>query len=119
MRKAIAHAPVYLEITQSKEGSNTKYRIDQKTTASIPAVNEEWITDWEMRETKDRVMGAVKAKAKWAKPADVEDDGDFLAGGWLDKGAEQIEAYVESVGGGWTAHQVCRMVMDMVVVEQG
>ncbi|KAK5170879.1 uncharacterized protein LTR77_004023 [Saxophila tyrrhenica] len=105
MRKAIAHAPVYLEVSQSKEGDNTKYRIDQKTTANIPAVNEEWITDWQMRESKDPVMGRVKAKAKWSKPGDVY-DGDFFAGGWLDEGVEQVEAYVESAKAGWTAHQI-------------
>ena len=106
MRTAISKAPVYLHISQSKEGSNTKYKIDQKTTASIPAVNEEWITDWDLRTTKDAVMGEVKAKAKWSKPGDVHDS-DFLAGGWKDEGEEQIEAFVESPKGGWTAHQVC------------
>lgn len=105
MRKAIAHAPVYLHVSQSKEGGNTKYKIDQKTTASIPAVNEEWITDWKMRDSKDPVMGKVSAKARWLKADDVEDS-EFLAGGWLDEGAEQIEAWVESGDSGWTAHQV-------------
>lgn len=105
MRKAIAAAPVYLHISMSKENSHTTYNIDQKTTASIPAVNEEWITDWRMRDTEDRVMGKVKAKARWAALDDVEDS-DFLAGGWLDDGSKQVEAFVESPGGGWTAHQV-------------
>ena len=105
MRKAIAHAPVYLNVSQSKDGESTIFKIDQTTTAGIPAVKEEWITDWEMRETKDAVMGRVKAKAKWSKVDEVE-DGDFLAGDWLDEGPEQIEAHVESVDSGWTAHQV-------------
>lgn len=110
MRKAIAHAPVYLEISQSQGGSSTNYRIDQKTTANIPAVNEEWITDWEFRETKDAVMGPVKAKAKRSEPSNV-DDSDFLSGGWLDEGKEQVEAYVEGVGAGWTAHQVSQLCL--------
>lgn len=105
MRKAIAYAPVYLHISQSEDNGNTKFRIDQKTTANIPAVNEEWITDWESRETKDPVMGLVKAKARWSEPTAVGDS-DFLAGGWLDEGKEQVEAFVESPGSGWTAHQV-------------
>lgn len=105
MRKAIAYAPVYLHISQSQDNDNTKFRIDQKTTANIPAVNEEWITDWESRETKDPVMGMVKAKARWSEAGSV-DDSDFLAGGWLDEGKEQVEAFVEGVGAGWTAHQV-------------
>ncbi|KAL9058471.1 MAG: hypothetical protein Q9162_001767 [Coniocarpon cinnabarinum] len=105
MRSAIAHAPVYLDISQGSQGSSTKYNIDQSTTANIPAVKEEWITDWEFRESKDPVMGKVKAKAKWTEPKDVE-DGDFLAGSWLDEGKEQIEAFVESPEGGWTAHQI-------------
>jgi hypothetical protein len=105
LRKAIAQAPVYLHIFQSMEGESTKYRIDQKTTANIPAVNEEWITDWQMRESQDPVMGLVQAKAKWSHPSKI-DHADFLADGWLDEGPEQIEAYVESSGDGWTAHQV-------------
>lgn len=105
-RKAIAYAPVYLEITQTKEGQHTKYRIDQKTTANIPAVNEEWITDWEFRESKDPVMGLVNAKARWSDPGSV-DDSDFLAGQWMDEGKQQVEAFVASDKGGWTAHQVC------------
>ena len=105
MRKAIAYAPVYLHITQSQDGSMTEYRIDQTTTANIPAVNEEWITDWEFRETKDPVMEKVRAKARWAEPDSV-DDSKFLAGEWLDEGAEHVEAYVESVESEWAAHQV-------------
>ena len=105
MRKAIALAPVYLHISQSKEGSRIKYKIDQTTTANIPAVNEEWITDWTFRTSKDPVMGEVKAKARWTSPGHVE-DADFLAGGWIDEGNEQIEAFVESEKDGWTAHQV-------------
>jgi hypothetical protein len=50
-------------------------------------------------------MSKVRAKAKWSKPADV-DDADFLAGGWIDEGEEHVEAFVESAEGGWTAHQV-------------
>lgn len=105
MRKAIALAPVYLDIAQSKQGEHAKYKIDQTTTAKIPGVNEEWITDWEFRESKDPVMGDVKAKARWTKPDSVEDS-DFLAGGWEENGEQQIEALVESLEHGWTAHQV-------------
>lgn len=50
-------------------------------------------------------MGLVRAKARWMKPAQVEDS-DFLADGWLNEGKEQVEAFVESVDSGWTAHQV-------------
>lgn len=108
MRTAIAHAPVYLHITQSKDGDSDKYRIDQSTTANIPAVKEEWITDFEFRESKDPVMGRVRAKARWSEPRKIE-DADFLAdvpGGWFDEGKQQVEAFVESPQGGWTAHQV-------------
>ena len=105
MRKAVAHAPVYLNISQTSEGDNTKYKIDQSTTANIPAVNEMWITDWEFREIKDPVMGKVRSKARWIEPGSVEDS-DFLASEWLDEGKEQVEAYVESVESSWIAHQV-------------
>ena len=106
MRTAIAYSPVYLSISQTKEGSNTKYTIEQSTTADIPGVNEEWTTDWQFRTSEDPVMSEVQAKARWSKPGNV-DDSDYLAGGWLDEGEEQIEAVVESFVGGWTAHQVC------------
>lgn len=105
MRKAIAHAPVYLDISQTKEGSTMRYKIDQSTTANIPAVNEEWFTDWSFRTSNDPVMGEVRAKAKFSKLNEIE-DGDFLAGGWLDEGGEQFEAFVESIKDAWTAHQV-------------
>ena len=105
MRKAVAHAPVYLDITQTSEGSVTQYKIDQSTTASIPAVKEQWITDWEFREYKDPVMGKVRAKARLAEPKSVEDS-DYLASSWLDEGNEQVEGFVESIESGWTAHQV-------------
>lgn len=82
-----------------------KFKIDQTTTANIPAVNEEWVTDWMFRENKDPVMGKVRAKAKWSKPGDV-DDADFLAAGWIDESDEHVEAFVESAEDGWTAHQV-------------
>lgn len=59
-----------------------------------------------MRESKDPVMGKVAAKARWARTDSVE-DAEFLDGGWEEEGGEQIEAYVQSLQGGWTAHQVC------------
>jgi hypothetical protein len=70
-------------------------------------VNEEWITDWQFRTAKDPVMGEVKARARWSKLGGV-DDSDYLANGWVDEGQDQVEAFVQSVKGGWTAHQVCR-----------
>lgn len=69
-------------------------------------MNEEWITDWRMRESTDRVMGKVSAKAMWVKMGEVE-DGEFLDGGWEEEeGGELVEAFVESLEGGWTARQV-------------
>lgn len=106
MRKAVSKAPVYLDIVQSTEGPNSKYKIDQSTTAHIPAVKEEWITDWEFREQKDPVMGRVRSKARLIELGGLEDS-DFLEGSWLDEGKQQVDAFVESVESGWTAHQVC------------
>ena len=71
---------------------------------TYPPVNEEWFTDWSFRETKDPVMGLVKAKARWIEPSAADDE--FLLSGWIDEGPQQIQAYVESVGDGWTANQV-------------
>ena len=50
------------------------------------------------------MMGPVKAKARWIEPSAADDD--FLSSGWVDEGPQQIQAYVESVGDGWTANQV-------------
>ena len=43
------------------------------------------------------------------KLADLEDDDDkeWLSKGWDDAEGEHVQSYVESVGGGWTANQVC------------
>lgn len=105
LRKAIPHAPVYLEISQ--KGSN-EYHIDQTTTASIPAIKEEWYLDWEWREQKDAILGKVKSRSRWIKVSELENAAGFLTDGL--KGDDQaVEAIVESLGNGWDARQIWRI----------
>lgn len=86
--------------------------MDQSTTASIPAIKEQWPFDWQDREHKDKVMGLVKAKARWVTMQDVEgeDTGWLTEGGWLDdwngEGGKQLEAFVDGIDGKWTAQHV-------------
>ena len=68
------------------------------------------ITDWEFRDYNDPVMGSVKSKARWTDPSSVEDS-EFLGGDWANDGKEQVEAFVEGVGSGWTAHQVTNIMV--------
>ena len=96
----VSKAPVDLHITQ--ENSN-EVEIKQTTTASIPAITEHWIHDWEWREFKDAFLGKVRSRSRWTTPNGVDDD--YLREGL--KGDEDVvEAEVESLGNGWNAWQI-------------
>lgn len=104
MRKAVSVAPINLSIRQH---GNEEIFIDQTTTASIPAINEEWYPgDHKWREQDDKVMGKVKSRAHWAKVSELEDTDAQLVKGLSDDD-EIIEAEVESLGATvWKARQV-------------
>ncbi|EME44062.1 hypothetical protein DOTSEDRAFT_129278, partial [Dothistroma septosporum NZE10] len=96
----VSKAPVNLDITQK---SPSEVEIKQTTTASIPAITEQWTHDWEWREFKDSFLGRVRSRSRWTKAGEVEEG--FLQER-LEKGAEVVEAEVENVEGKWVARQV-------------
>lgn len=107
IRATASKAPITLHITHK---GRSEYYIKQSTTASIPAVNEEWCPEdpnYEWRENKDPFLGKVRSRARWVKVAQVEGQGkEFLTEG-LGEGDEVIEAEVEGLGDvDWRARQV-------------
>ncbi|TKA72659.1 hypothetical protein B0A55_07241 [Friedmanniomyces simplex] len=102
IRKAVTYAPVNLTITQKGDG---EIHIDQTTTASMPAVKEEWYPkDHEWRETKDSFLGKVRSRSRWTKAVELEKG--FLTEG-LGGEDEVIESEVEALEGTeWRAVQV-------------
>lgn len=107
IRATASKAPITLHITQK---GRSEYHIKQSTTASIPAVQEEWYPEdsshsW--RENNDSFLGKVKSRSKWSKAGEVNGEGkDFLVQG-LGDGDEVVEAEVEGLGDvAWRATQV-------------
>lgn len=84
----------------------TQINIDQS--AGVITTREERTLDWQVKEHKDGVFGAVEGKSRWIKLADVDDD-EFLKTGWDDLQGKHIQSYVESRNNGWTANQVCSL----------
>lgn len=105
-RGIASKAPITLHITQ-KSSSPSEIHIKQSTTASIPAVEEEWYPDDnEWRETKDAFLGKVKSRSRWCQAGEVKGGGGFLTEG-LEDGEEVVEAVVEGLGSvSWKATQV-------------
>jgi hypothetical protein len=108
--KAVVHAPINLSIRQE---SDEEIYIDQSTTASIPAVKEEWFPPrsgaWaEWRQNKDAFLGTVRSRSRWVKVREFEGDAWLVDG--LEKDEQVVEAEVQAVGGTeWKASQVWRM----------
>lgn len=105
IRATASKAPITLHITQK---GRSEYLIKQSTTASIPAINEEWYPEdpsYEWRENKDPFLGPVRSRAKWVKVDEVDGEGKgFLT---QDLEGEVVEAEVEGLGDvGWRAKQV-------------
>lgn len=78
IREVASHTSVHLKITQS---SSDEIHLQQSATgASIPAVTEDWILDWQWREGKDPLFGDMKGRARWIEkeeaPAGEWDDAD-------------------------------------------
>jgi ribonuclease HI len=71
IRKAASHALVSLGFQQEEELGTTQIFIDQKTVASIPAINEEWILDWQERQQSDSTLGKVKSKSRWREKNEI------------------------------------------------
>lgn len=132
MRKAAAVAPVTLDVEQTENEIRIKQstvrwllelgrsgqrahtcRIQGTSAISIPAVQEMWTLDWEMREQDDAFLGKVRSKSRWTTVAKVKE----AYSGYLTEGlsgdsddSELIESYVESVeSDGWKATQIWTM----------
>ena len=102
VRKAASHAPISLDVRQKEESGTTQIFIDQKTAASIPAINEEWILDWQDREQSDAILGKVKSRSRWRKKEEIDEK-------YLTEGLEEdevVEALVVSQERDWKAEQV-------------
>lgn len=102
IRKAASHAPISLDVRQKEEAGTTQIFIDQKTAASISAINEEWILDWQEREQKDSILGKVRSRSRWRKKVEISED-------YLTEGLEEdevVEALVVSLDRDWKAEQV-------------
>ncbi|MCJ1481023.1 hypothetical protein MMC06_001179 [Schaereria dolodes] len=109
LRKAIGLATITLNIKEYVEDGVTHIDISQTATGGIKGTTELRTLDWAFREHKDGIFGEVKGKSRWAKLNGLERDkegDDWLSRGWEDADGEFVQAYVESVGGGWTADQV-------------
>ncbi|CAK4032737.1 Hypothetical predicted protein [Lecanosticta acicola] len=96
----VSKAPINIDVTQK---SDNEVQIKQTTTASIPAITEEWVHDWEWREFEDSFLGKVKSRSRWRKAGEVDDE--FLKKG-IEDNEEIVEAEVESLEKGWNARQV-------------
>ena len=107
LRKAISLATVYLTIKEYVDPDTLLTHIDiqQVATGGVGGNTENRTLDWTYRDHKDGIFGQVKGKSRWIALKDVDDD-EFLKTGWDDMEGEHVQAYVESVGNGWTADQV-------------
>lgn len=95
----VSKAPINIDITQKNDN---EVQIKQSTTASIPAITEEWIHDWEWREFGDAFLGKVRSRSRWRKAAELGDE--FLKEG-VNGQEELVEAEVESLEKDWKAQQ--------------
>jgi len=80
--------------------------------------------DWDERPHKDGIFGEVKGRSRWVDLEAFKSEGgkgeEFLKTGWLEEGegkekGRAVQSWVESVGGGWTAEQVCCSFVGPVV----
>lgn len=93
IRKAASHAPILLDVRHEDKSGPNQFFIDQKTAASIPAINEEWILDLQEREQSNAILGKVKSRSRWRRKAE-------LRSGFLKEGLEEdevVEAEVASL----------------------
>ncbi|KAL9098725.1 MAG: hypothetical protein Q9187_009611, partial [Circinaria calcarea] len=85
----------------------THIDITQTATGGIKGTTELRTLDWTLRGHKDGIFGEVKGKSRWASLKDLKGADEWLRGPFLDEdGGVRVQAWVESIGGGWTAEQV-------------
>ncbi|KAK3071350.1 hypothetical protein LTR53_008785 [Teratosphaeriaceae sp. CCFEE 6253] len=119
IRQAVSYAPVNLAVTQSDDGS---IHIAQSTTASIPAVKEEWYPrdpDSGWRETKDAFLGKVRSRSRWVRVSELQGRESFFTEG-LGEGDEVIESEVAGLGSTeWKAVQTRRQRLGWYMSTRG
>ncbi|KAG7008585.1 hypothetical protein G7Y79_00005g017260 [Physcia stellaris] len=74
IRKLASHTSVHLNITQPTP--NEIHLQQTATGASIPAVTEDWILDWQWRDGKDPLFGDMTGRARWIKKEEAP-EGDW------------------------------------------
>ncbi|KAL6715773.1 hypothetical protein ACLMJK_006734 [Lecanora helva] len=93
----------------SSTTSITHIDIKQTATGGISGTTENRTLDWTYRDHKDGIFGAVRGRSRWVKLSELGDEKEWLREGWEgagEEGAEFVQSWVESVGGGWTADQI-------------
>ena len=88
-----------------------RLQVQGTTAISIPAVQEMWTLDWEMREQDDAFLGKVRSKSRWTTAEKVKEAHSGYPSEGLSGGdSELIESYVESAeSDGWKATQIWTM----------
>lgn len=85
IRKAASSCSVHLSITQP---SANELHIQQSATgAAIPGTKEDHTLDWEWRESKDPLFGAMKGRARWVGIEEAKKGG--REGEWLDEAGDE------------------------------
>jgi hypothetical protein len=126
LRKAIGIATVTLNVNEYVEDSHTHIDIAQTATGGIKGTTELRCLDFEERDHKDPIFGAIKGRSRFLTldHLDVKDPdetkflkGDGYGEGFLESETEGEEGkrHIQSLAlnvdegssGGWTAEQVC------------
>lgn len=99
IRKAASSASVHLKVSQPDE---THISMKQTATSiNIPGTSEEYILDWQWRETKDPVFGDLKGRSRWISVEDAQPEGG--SGDWIegDSKGMLIQAQGDKPDGSW------------------
>ncbi|KAI0788530.1 hypothetical protein C8Q75DRAFT_237005 [Abortiporus biennis] len=111
LRKALATAWVYLDITHYKDESGVEHvDIVQTLSGGISGTTELRTLDWKERLHEDYIFGAVVGKSRRIQLEDIEIP--YLKEGWTDDVKEHgaINSYVQSdtakSGTSWIAEQI-------------
>ena len=100
-------ASITESIVPSTTAKVTHIDINQTLSGGVSGTTEKRTLDWTFRSHTDRIFGECRGRSRWASVEDLKDEDGWLRQGWLDEdGGVRVQAFVESVGGGWTAMQV-------------
>ena len=100
-------------LTTTTTAKVTHIDISQTLSGGVSGTTEKRTLDWTFRSHTDRIFGECRGRSRWASVEDLKDEDEWLRQGWLDEdGGIRVQAYVESVGGGWTAMQVSERISE-------